>query len=682
MSYRVPVLETFSWQKQVKGITDIPPVGPAKGDRYIIGSTPSGWTGTPAAGDIAWLDTGGWKYDKPTDGWLTYNTLTAELFLFANGKWDFMGAGQIRIDNTQFSVQIPNDVNMTLQEILVWMDANMGGPGPLGMPTDKTFADGLLEWTAATPVNDAVDDLNEVLKDLAPPQANTLASTTLANNRTLYSGKLPLGLSTEWYKDGKAAGDVISNVINVNSITLTSASQTDTFGAGDQGFLYAKKGGDTLSTVCKLNIAANFVEPAPGGTRLAVQDLNAWKSKETVAFPSTDSDTPDATNTATCAITKGDDKLVVTSVGKYNSFNMWQKMNANMQFSNLAEGFHQFQMSHEVRSTPRNTNITKVFYDNSAGSALAITSVAMTEETPVIKYLSGVRYYTTGSTFRVQGTILNIYQKIYRSDKVATVNLNAASPGAIDIAPDASPTFSDAKVITQVIGLGANTYNTSMWATIDAFHPYKTVAQANTGNQYRLVNTYGNNISLLQEVWRDEYYRLPASFDTDTIPASITGQWDSSIALGDHDALVYNQALQYGKLDFTPNLPSGSPNYSAKAGDQIYMRAFNIGVSKPNMSLTLPNITSADIGANLSVEIKLPGQTGWCNINADIDANTFDKNPVQPKDGQGCRISVTGNTWQISFGGKNTTQTNGIVFVRITFRNTSAKAITSTIVAA
>lgn len=687
MSYRVPVLETFSWQKQIGGIVDMPPASPTKGDRYIVGQSPSGWSGSPSTNQIAWYDTD-WKYDTPAPGWVIFNSDTTSLLRFDGSIWDLITADEIRIDNSQFSVQIPSTENMTLQELLVWMDANFGGPGPLGTPTDGTFADGLLEWDNTTHVNDAIDDVNEVLKDLAPPQANSLAGTTLTNNRTLYSGVLPAGLSSDWYQDGKVAGSTVTNVMIQNSLTLTSASPTDTFGAGDQGYLNAASGVDSLAVNCKLNIAANFVEPIPGETRVASQDLNLWKNKESVNYPCSDCDTPDAANTNTCAITKGDAKLVVTSVGKYNDFNMWQKMNANMQYSNLAEGFHQFQMIHQVRGVDRATTVTKVFYDNSSTNTLSITGASISEASPSLAYLSGVSYYGAGSTFQVQATVNNIYQKIFRSDKVATVALNAGGASSVNIAPDANPNYNDAKNISTTLSLASNVYNVNVYATVDGYHPYKTVSQVNTGSVNRMINTYGNVSTVTSEYWRDENYRLPTTFDTDTVPANtaaVQSQWTSANPLGSTDALVYNQSLQYGNINFTTRLPSGSPDYSTKSGSQIYMRAVNIGTPKSGMTLTLTGLTSTDVAAvgsgNLNVEIKLPSQTGWCDIGTDFNANTFDV-PSQPKDGQGCRVSVSGSIWTLTFGGKSTLNTNGFVFIRITFRNTSAKSITGTLVAA
>ncbi len=70
--YRIPVEETFSWQRPVidKDL-NTPPATPAKGDRYIVGPSPTGdWV--THAGHIAWCSnaTGPvWSFDIPAEGW-------------------------------------------------------------------------------------------------------------------------------------------------------------------------------------------------------------------------------------------------------------------------------------------------------------------------------------------------------------------------------------------------------------------------------------------------------------------------------------------------------------------------------------------------------------------------------------------------------------------------------------
>jgi len=68
-TYRVPVLQDFSWQPPVedKDLTS-PPSSPTKGDRYIVGPSATGdWAGHD--NDIAWYDGTTWQFDTPVEGW-------------------------------------------------------------------------------------------------------------------------------------------------------------------------------------------------------------------------------------------------------------------------------------------------------------------------------------------------------------------------------------------------------------------------------------------------------------------------------------------------------------------------------------------------------------------------------------------------------------------------------------
>lgn len=691
MSYRVPVLETFNFQKQVISIVDTLPVpdGSHKGERYLYVPVD---TGDVNYNGIAWCDGIAWKFDLPSNGWFTFVNNLGQFYRYNGTAWDQLQANDIKVNAEAFSVQFPTGVS-SLQELLVWMDANVGGPGPMGIPSDGTFSDGLLEWTISTKVVDALDETNEILNELAPPQANSLANLNLANNRTLYTGKMPAGLGAEW-EAGAAVGATV-NVLTANSVTLSSPSVADTFSKGDEGFLIGnvKHGSSEFNIFAKLNIGANFIEPAPGVKRVPNQDLTQWNKSTSEKFPSGDSDIPVTGGTFPASdytqISKngGNEILRVLDVSTYNDFSKWQKMNANIQLANLAAGYHEAQMVHSVAAGPRSTTITKFFYDDSVAAALSVSGLVVNEVTPVFTYLSGVKYYGAGSTFNMSFTANNIYQKIYRADKVASYAMENTAGGA-DIAPDVDPNFDAAKVVENfgTLTVSANAYTINARAYVDLFHPYKTLARQYTPGH--LVNSQSpTRDTATQSFWTDESRRLAADFTFDTIPGAneaslVSGGWDSTQSLGANDALIYNGQLQFGTIDLSSTRPAGNPNYSAKTGNQVYVRAFNIGV-KSGMTLNMPGLVNADVGSlgtsNVNVEIKLPGLTGWCDGGKDFNVSDFGG---QPKDGAGVRnAAASGSTFNFTFGGMSTTTTNGWVLVRITFRN-ATKSINGAMVAA
>lgn len=683
MAFRVPVLESFSWQKQVLGVITDLPVTPTKGDRYIVSGSATGDLASYLS-QIAWYDGSEWKYDNPSAGWTTTQVVdsTSISFIYFTGtSWEQFGADLIKVDTQNFNTQLPTSVS-NLQELLDWMDENIGGPGPIGTPSDGYFTDGLLDWTASVKIVDALDDVNEILKDLAPAKPESLAGSSLISNRSFHTAKLSANLSDDWYQDGQTAGSTISTLIDDATITLSTFDSTSAFYPGDEGTLatYHLRGAGTLAKVCKLNISANFVEPTPPASRPASQDLTAWDYKETETYQCADCDTP-----VDGVITNSNDILAVTSVSTYNNFSKWQKMNAYAQANALEAGFHEIQMIHNVRGTDRSTNIFKFFRDNDA-NVLAFSQIPLiTENSPQYSYISGVKYYAANSIFNFTFTGTNVYRNVYHATQVSTYSCTGVS-GTTTWNPSTTPNFDDSATVSGTVTINASsTYNLDGRMSATFYHPFKSSVTQQSASEGRLINTYGNVSTVLLDSWVDENYRLPTTFNTDTIPGTIIGQWTSSNSLGSNDALIYQQRLQYGNLDLSSKLPSGNPNYSTKTGDQVYMRAFNIGTAKSSMTLTLPNLTDTDVSAvgsgTINVEIKLPTQTGWCDIGSGFNANTF--NVGQPVDGQGCKVgSASGNVWTLTFGEKSTTNSGGIVFVRITFRSSSAKYIGANMVAA
>ena len=103
--YRIPVEETFSWQRPVINMTEVTaPAIPLKGDRYIIAGVGGAWS-TYTIGDIAWCSnaTGPvWSKDTPLEGWEIYDKDTQQTYIWKSGVWvsDATHPRQHAIDST------------------------------------------------------------------------------------------------------------------------------------------------------------------------------------------------------------------------------------------------------------------------------------------------------------------------------------------------------------------------------------------------------------------------------------------------------------------------------------------------------------------------------------------------------------------------------------------------------
>jgi len=88
--YRVPVLDSFSWQEPVisKTIRDVQ-ISPIRGHRYIVPdnivSVENPWINQKDK--IAWYDGCVWKFDTPINGWYVYVQDESKLYKYAGENW-------------------------------------------------------------------------------------------------------------------------------------------------------------------------------------------------------------------------------------------------------------------------------------------------------------------------------------------------------------------------------------------------------------------------------------------------------------------------------------------------------------------------------------------------------------------------------------------------------------------
>ena len=107
-TYRVPVLQDFSWQPTVKD-KDLtaPPGGEAKGDRYIVASVATGaWAGLE--NHIVTYDGAAWIDDTPLEGWYVYVMDENSLYHYTGAAWDIDDISAIEGDITSIDTRVSN----------------------------------------------------------------------------------------------------------------------------------------------------------------------------------------------------------------------------------------------------------------------------------------------------------------------------------------------------------------------------------------------------------------------------------------------------------------------------------------------------------------------------------------------------------------------------------------------
>ncbi len=526
-----------------------------------------------------------------------------------------------------------------------------GGPGtsdsPIGTPTTGNWIDGLYPWLATKKIKDALYDLNLVDKYLAPADASSMAggSMTLSGIST-FTARLSAGNIN--YKGGDAAGSTVTYVIqNVVPFTILSPSQLTTFNYADLGGLEGNLNGVQIDTY---DLAGSFSEAERAGAQ---------------SYP------PD---------NGPNGYLTVTSVEWYNSFPLWQKGNCrfNLAAGDLRQGWNYLNLVHSGITVSQTTANTDLFYDQGVVAA-SMGVPTVTELVPSYRYLSGVKYYNSGSTFNLSGVASNVFDNTYHPVSPVTWTWSTAAfgSGTIDY-NDASvvgvsnpPTIAETMTVTnKAIGVAVgNNRSLNTRASMTARKAWGATSTQTSASANRLIDAYGTTSDAKNEYFDDENRRMPADA-YDLVPGAITGQWDSTIALVNGQAQVVNGTLYFPNINYSVGyLPVQAADYSAFAGDQVYYRAiYDAGVPHSSGTYDFGSLVNADIGAvgagNVNVEIKLPTQTGWLDLGTPYDSGTF-----TGVDGDGCRTAQSGSTWSWTAGTFSTGSSGSMVMVRITLRN-------------
>ena len=526
-----------------------------------------------------------------------------------------------------------------------------GGPGtsdsPIGTPTTGAWTDGLNQWLDITKIKDAIYDLNSVEKYLAPADASSMnAQTMTLSGISPFSALLSAGNVN--YKGGNGAGSTVSYVIqNISSFTVLSPNQSTTFNTADGGALKANLNG---SEVDSFNLAGSFNE----SNRSASQTY------------------PPASG--------GAGYVTVTSVSWYNSFPKWQKGNAriNIVAANLRQGYNYATLVHDGIASTQTTNTVDLFYDQGITNP-SITTPAVAEGTPAYRYLSGVKYYNSGSTFNLSSVASNVFNNTYHPTSPVTWTWITAGfgSGTIDFSDGSvsgvsnPPATSETMTITSksITVSAGNNRDLNARLSMTARKAWGSNSTATSASDNRLMDAYGTTSDAKNEYFDDENRRLQSG-SYDSVPSPITGQWTSSTALTNGQAQVVGGALQYPVTNYSSGyLPSQSVTYAAFSGNQVYYRAmYDAGNPHSSGTYDFGSLTNSDIGAvgsgNVNVEIKLPTQTGWLDLGKPFDSGTF-----TGVDGDGCNTAQSGSTWSWTAGTFTTANAGYMAIVRVTLRN-------------
>lgn len=307
-----------------------------------------------------------------------------------------------------------------------------------------------------------------------------------------------------------------------------------------------------------------------------------------------------------------------------------------------------------------------LFYDPEIYGA-SMGDVILSEETPVLKHLSGIKYYDMGSLFGVLVEDLdNINSNSYpliqlelRGNNFGLENLNV--------------TKNDLTNWLNIYNHTGALYSNQLWELTrgnycDIITSQSITAQLIDWEKLLLINS--NNFSALVNTRANISTRVSESFDEESWRCSLSGDfdlpnqksWDSSSLLSDSDVLFYDGGCEHNQFNWSTYNPIGNPNYSLnRSGEQILIREFqHDGSASAGFQLNI-------LGTYNSLEYKLAkpwdgtasGGTDWIT-NEDYDAGSW--NNGKPVSGGG---KIGSNSY--TFGTNNIINTNNTLYIKIKF---------------
>lgn len=278
-----------------------------------------------------------------------------------------------------------------------------------------------------------------------------------------------------------------------------------------------------------------------------------------------------------------------------------------------------------------------IFYDSDVNPPV-ISNPTFSINTPIFKYISGVKYYTKGTTVNVGiGNLNYLNDRSYPNIQSQIIGTNIGTPQINLAGADLSGWNNDYDNIN-------SSYSKTDWTiTTDNLYKKENVfvqarwidwsnnALQDSISQPLLIDTYLQNRTRIVEDFNNESFRLKKDY---TI-------WDSTQKINTYtnntDALqLENSALIYPQNSFTSFNPdtASQPDYTGLTGNRQFISYFFFtGTSKSNgiFSLGSHNITETDITNNdFKLEISLNG-TDWFNCNESYFGGTL-------LNGDGCRI--------------------------------------------
>lgn len=486
--------------------------------------------------------------------------------------------------------------------------------------------------------------------------------STLTGLGGLVSGRMsddPGVTSTDptTYPPGLSEGDIYASLTQNGAWTFNTLGSE--FRLASEGNLILRING---VDVANIDLGVNFVE----GDRLTGQNVPANYNVQGSGDP-----------VAGGVVTFLGGTLTLNSVAPLGGIpiDLYQQGSATIGLTAIAlqKGYNIVELRH-VNSSGTPVATLEWFYDidpDGAPNDPDVASLDLTENVPIIKYLSGVCYYDTGSTFDLDVTGNDLFNNVYVSSEEpiqVTSNGNWSTAGFINIIDPEVSGVSSPPLISEIMTVTNHTVTVIPGAMVSnarlivfPIDPYSTYSGVFTPTKNFAIMSEGPNSTDVSDDFTDERYRLPNTTNFNIPVVGMPGPpllWDSTISLTsgaragelqvyDHIEVATKNRVQYPVFDYSNPVnfqPQPNFDYSVLPGGvRTYYRVFrSTSGDKTNGIITFPGVTEADLAGGLGLRIKVPSKTVWLDLAVPFNGGTFPVNaPLAGGiDGEGCRINA------------------------------------------
>jgi hypothetical protein len=534
-----------------------------------------------------------------------------------------------------------------------------------GATTSGTIKDGALVIDTTSNSANVVEDLNELLGYLVPSAAPNLSSFSstagvtgklsfgASNVVAGYTNHPALDINATYTSSGNTRG-IINNTTNPtgtladNVAAHAYAYPAYAFGNADKGILYLKVNGSTVHSVDLSTFGSGASMTGSSGFTLGAATAVSFQGGGT--FPAR----------------------------KYRT-GTWIVNTAD-----LNNGYATIVVEHVVSGTTYSTQTINYVTDaetvatSFASESLAGLSMSGSNQ------ISGITYHTSGSA-QYNLTVSNAYRDTYSSSGTAvshptTTNCSVSSAAIGNMADETDDISIASKAVTVDTGRILPSYqggsgnrltvSTSILRTVQT-----TQTSTSTTNYYLLLDSNSTDTATaLAQYFVKEGRRFLSSSDFGSTSSSPDYTEATSLLTLTNELQCYNTRLVYPSYDFSSvaNGPA-NPNYSTASGTKYFYGYFTDATATGTFRFTIngSGLTLVDLltfnaaSAHVTMEIKLPTQTGWLDCMKAFETDQWG-------DGYGCYSASLGNDTTIpttnlgaTVGTKSTANSGNRIYYRI-----------------